>query len=447
MKVDCIKNNNLSFTAGKVSLYSDFDGTYFPEWQPNLYDITPERVNELNTHFDSFNNFFENTKGDLTFKITTGRTFGEFEKIAEIIKSKGIILPYPESFVSKNGSDEFIKTDNSGFYSKNFPFDYNTTNTQKQKEIEQLTGWTSGLKAKLKEILGKFNFEIIEHDSENPPKDHGEKSLFSRLNYDSFELHENMPAQSEWKVGLRRDGNLKLSVSFPYDMLHAKERKEAYSQIKSEFEEYLKQQNVKFISTEFQDEAGGKRPTLEVVPKIEDAPLTKLYDTKRAVKDAILNNDLVITAGDGINDLEMLNPLNYIDGEKSLTNPETVKELKKLPFAGIVIKGEKSGLEDLYKTFGEYGKIIEVEKGHLQDGIIQAIREYAKENPEFAKKMSKSLKLETELTEKTVKQTLKLTKKSSKLIAFIASAAAGISGLFLVMKNKIKSQLHSKTSP
>lgn len=439
MKVCCIQNSKISFTSGKVQLYSDFDGTYFPEMQSNLHDIKPERTNELNKNLRSFNDFFENTKGDITFKITTGRTFGEFKNMAETIKAKGIVLPYPESFISKNGSDEFIKTNSIGFYSQNFPFDYNTINQQKQQNIENLTGWTADIRTKLKEILGKFHFEIIEHDSENPPKDHGESSLFSKVGYENYELRDNMEPQSEWKAGLRRDGNLKLSVSFPYDMLHAQERKTAYNEIKSEFEKLLKEANVKFVINEFIDKAGGKRPTIDITPQIDGEPLTKLYDTKEAVKEAILNNDLVITAGDGKNDYEMLNPLNYIDGEKSLKNPETIEQLKKLPFIGIVIKGENSGLEELYKTFGEYGKIIEVEKGHLQDGIVNAIKEYAKLNPEFLKNMSDSLKFELNLSEKTVQkaaqEVINTDTKAGKTLAVIGSSIAGISAIVYALQN------------
>lgn len=442
MKVNSIQNQNLSFTAGKVKLYSDFDGTYFPESQSNLYDIKPERVEELNSHFKDFNTFFENTKGDLTFKITTGRTFGEYKNISEIIKSKGIMMPYPESFIAKNGSDEYITTNNFGFYSKNFPFDYEKINIEKQQNIENLTGWTKDLKNKLKEILDRFHFEIIEHDSENPPKDHGESSLFSKVGYDNFELREDIEPKSDWKVGLRRDGNLKLSISFPYDMLHVKERKEAYAQIKSEFEKLLIKNNIKFVSKKFVDRIGGNRPTIDIVPKIKNKPLTKLYDTKQAVKNAIINNDLVITAGDGMNDFEMLNPLNYIKGEKNLSNPETIKELKKLPFIGIVIKGENTRLKELVKDFKELGKIIEIEKGQLKEGIIKAIKQYASSNPEFESNMTNSFKFELGIDKPKIKTAIK--KSNNKIFAIVTGLTAGISGILFALKNKKSNEVQNE---
>ena len=39
------------------------------------------------------------------------------------------------------------------------------------------------------------------------------------------------------------------------------------------------------------------RKSLTITPKINGDRLTKLFDTKEAVKDAIKNNDLVIVAG------------------------------------------------------------------------------------------------------------------------------------------------------
>ena len=55
---------------------------------------------------------------------------------------------------------------------------------------------------------------------------------------------------------------------------------------------------------------------LVYTPKIDGNELTKVFDTKEAVSKAIKNNDLVIVAGDGSNDFEMLNPLEYISKQE-----------------------------------------------------------------------------------------------------------------------------------
>ena len=99
MKVNSIQNVNLSFTAGKVDIFSDFDGTYFSESQFNLHDITSEKVRDLNVNLNTFDDFIKNTESDIDFKITTGRTFGEFENMVKLMKSKGI-----EMVILKNKS-------------------------------------------------------------------------------------------------------------------------------------------------------------------------------------------------------------------------------------------------------------------------------------------------------------------------------------------------------
>jgi len=438
MKVDCINKNHITFTAGKVNVFSDFDGTYFPVWQPDLREISSERVEKLNTDFKEFDSFTKNLKSDLDFKITTGRTFGEFKTMAELIKSKGIVMPFADSLITKNGSDEFVRiAKDEDFYSKGiYPYDYYVTNTAKDKNIETLTGWNKNIKNKLIQILNKYKLNIAEHDSEYPSKDHGQGSLFSSVNYDNFELQNDMQPKSAWTVGLRRDGNLKLYISFPYDMLHVKERKEAYSKIQSEFEQYLNQSGVKFAKEEFLDKVAGNRPTLTYMPKIESAALTKLYDTKLALKNAVINNDLVITAGDGINDLEMLNPLNYLEGSRDISNPETIKELKRLPFIGIVIKGENSGLEGLYKTFGQYGKIIEIEKSKLTEGIKQAIKLHSQNNEIFLQNLSNELKSQIGIvSEQSAVSAQKSSNKGTKIITLITSLTAGLSGILYLLKN------------
>ena len=235
----------------------------------------------------------------------------------------------------------------------------------------------------------------------------------AHVRYDDFELYDGIKPQSEWKVGLRNDGNLKIYASFPYDMLHADERKTAYKEILTSFEKYLTDdENIKFTKQEYRDKNGGNRPVVEYSPQMEDGnPLSKLYDTRKAVQKAIIDNDLVITAGDGKNDYEMLNPLNYIETKDlkpeiqkelknlSETNIETIlkdaqvtEKIKKLPFIGIIVKSENNDLAELLKHFRQFGKVIEVENGKLQDGITEAIKQYANENKEFAQSMSENFK-------------------------------------------------------
>jgi|GEM_PF-6304244 len=121
----------------------------------------------------------------------------------------------------------------------------------------------------------------------------------------------------------------------------------------------------------------------------------------------------------------MLNPLNYLDvsgideSEDKLrmwfrTNRHTpdnvisdldpkrhadiIKQLDELPFIGIVVKNERKGspLGELVKAFGQgkHKKIIEVEPGHLEDGVREAIKLHAEQNPKFARELSPDLREE-----------------------------------------------------
>ena len=78
---------------------------------------------------------------------------------------------------------------------------------------------------------------------------------------------------------------------------------------------------------------------------------------------------------------------------------EIIKQLEDLPFIGIVVKNDEkdSPLSDIVNAFGKdskYQKIIEVENGHLEDGVKEAIKLHASHNPEFMKKLNPDLKKE-----------------------------------------------------
>ena len=479
-------NQNINFTAGKVDMYSDFDGTYFPEKHSNMYNLSQDRKKSLDDYFKSFKRFFTTVHDDLSFRITTGRTFGEFQTVSELIKSNGMEMPLPDALITKNGADEYLKlgSDRNFYQNGEFPFSYAKPNKEKEKAIQAETNWDSSLKAKLKQILEKYNFQVIEHDSENSAADYGQKSIMAHVRYDDFELRENMKPQSEWKAGLRNDGNLKLYVSFPYDMLHAGERKAAYEEIKQAFENYLiDEKGIKYVWKEHRDKVGGQRPVIEYAPQMKNGmPLGKLYDTKKAVEKAIKEKDLVIAAGDGKNDLEMLNPLNYIETDDLsselrkeireasnenikdiLKNSTVIERLKKLPFIGIAVKNEERKINIFWRNFKQFGKIIEVENGNLQDGIKQAIKIYASENTEFAKNMSETLKEELGLIKKKVanadaeiKEGAKNTAsamveiasdtgknakngKTGKIAAAVAAITAGIGAITMFFKKGEKS--------
>ena len=108
------KNNNVShvkhaqaFTAGKVHLWFDYDGTYAPEgdFQSSMENIQNYR------NWDQFLHRHEKT---VDLNITTGRNAFEFkfeiiDRLADLIRS-GIRNFLPSTLVIKNGGEKYEKT-------------------------------------------------------------------------------------------------------------------------------------------------------------------------------------------------------------------------------------------------------------------------------------------------------------------------------------------------
>jgi len=507
----------ISFGAGKVDVYSDFDRTYLPVSQSVARNPDPETFQKYTNYFAKFKKFLDNTREGLKFHITSGRTFGEFETIAYQIKESGFKMPLPDTYIAKNGSDQHIRVGtDEDFYTKGkFPFKYEVTNKEKENAIKTLTNWDGQkFKAKIIELLKKHDFRIVEHDSENSVKDYGDRSLFAHVDYDKFKVDMDSldnPPQSEWVAGLRKDGNLKIYLSYPTDMNYVSERKDVYNKIGSELSKFLTENNYKILPvSKSYDRGCGWRPVEIYTPKMDesyryaskskekDFTLTKLYDTKEAVKRAIKNNDLVIVAGDSSNDFNMLNPILYIDLPEGTSNkiemmtsdPEWFmealnldpanekdaktmknykldieslskiqKQIEDLPFVGIVVKNEEkhgrfSPLNETVKAFGpgsKFPKIIEVEPGHLEDGVRQAIKMHAEKNPEYAKKLSPDLKKEIlGIVEKIKKKdVINVIKKKSKVKFYaIGAGVIGLAGAAAYyLKRRNNNQLSEQNKP
>ncbi len=439
------KKQNLSFGQGKVNAYFDFDNTYCPASHSGLKHMSPSEHPGFVDYCTNLKNFFNNTREGLSFHITTGRTLGEYDAVSHLIRMRGFELPLPDSVITKNGSDEYIKqgSDSEFYQGGKFPFSPDKRNVQKEEDIKALTGWDGQkIKEGLKKIFASHNLKIVEADSEHSTGDYGFRSLFSdgKLKYeDKIQLQEGMKPTSDWNVGLRNDGNCKIFYTLPYDMNFSPERIDIARTIDDEVSELLAQtgaNKVHSYNSQHSKECGG-RPCYVLEPKVdenlswhagglkkENHGLTKLYDIQQAVAKAIKDNDLVIVAGDGSNDALMLNPMMYIDIDEARypelaykhhksaptslvgkieKNPEKyseiIKQLEDLPFIGIVVKNDKkdSPLSELVDIFGQnskYKKIIEVENGHLEDGIREAIKLHASRNPEYMQKLSPDLKKE-----------------------------------------------------
>ena len=311
-----ISQINLSFKAGKVQLYSDFDGTYFPAKETDLYSKPPKPSKNYCKKMDEF---FKSTDGDVVFHITTGRSIEGYKDISEKIKKKGLQLPLPDTLIVHNGSDEFKKSGSDADFYKKGIFPFSTKNRIWRKE--------------------------------------------------------------------------------------------------------------------------------------KNAPATKLNNTKQALLQAIQNKDIVIAAGNDINDFEMLNPLEYIDftkyknnsfqdfyngdmekklkdlksvlnGEKTdyinglrkeLNSNGFIEEIKNLPLYSIVAGKNNSDLSLISETFKPLGKVIEISDGTLDENIKEIVKLHAKKSPEFKQGMSDKFKKFIYIKERFLKKA-----------AIIASAIFGV---------------------
>lgn len=429
--------SQLSFKAGKVRVFSDFDRTFLPSSHKDfIYNFDDVFMNGMRKYFTDFKRFLDRTREGLKFTLTTGRSFGEFETMAEASRKRALGMPLPDTLIVKNGGDEHIKIGSDADYyaGGEFPFRYDVTNTEKEENIRRISGWDGGkILGKIKEIFISHNLRIAEADSVQSPIDYGARSIFSdgKLFYEDRQYFD-ATYKSDWSVGFRKDGNTRLYIAYPYDMKSDPERVWILGELEKQINNVFDEVGVvkgKIFKTEIHDpnKCGG-RPCVTYEPIVDDLvtnhikyeyseALTKHYDINEALKVAKKNDDLVVVAGDEVNDELMLNPFYFLGDElknhkdflsivEGMRSPqkcveqlekysELAKAFDELPFYGVIVKNESgtSALQNLIDAFGDgkYKKLVVVEYGHLQDGIKEAIKLHAQKNPKYKEKLSADL--------------------------------------------------------
>ncbi len=416
----------ISFTAGKTTLYSDFDGTFYP-YPQNFNFQNNESKSNADKYFSKFNILKKDFDKNLDIKLTTGRTFGEIKDIFQKAGNSGIALTMPSSIITKNGGDEFFNNSTCS----TFPFDKNSVNREKRINIEKISnGWDGPkIQAQLIDILADKEFKIVSAPTNGPIEDYG--NLTSQ---NIIKQNKNTDIAL-----MRQDGMLGFNITFNLANKHPK----VINDIKNEIKTHLQNNNIHSIVIETESDFDAKGfPSLTVLPVVYGAALTKTYDISKALEAAKKENDLVIVAGDGGNDKEALNPASYVtrpndkyfpryiensetktykednrfyvnsklDGKikrayfaqylNSLkdyiqTNPEYKQELAKLPLKSIVIGDTHESLNNLvdtYKNAGLSDKILQIPRGALPEGVRTAINSYKSENKYFETSLNTSNK-------------------------------------------------------
>lgn len=420
-----VKPPQLFFGSGKVKLFSDFDGTYLPAEHKTL-SLAKDKseLGQLEGYFTQVGKFLAQNKSGFQFTVTTGRNLCEFQSILNHCKRLGLKMPLPDSLIIKNGADEYIKSVSEDEFYRTGSNPFQGANESKRQALKDTMGWDGPLiREKLIETLKQNGFKDIRQDgTTNSAGDYG---AYSTLHHVHDRFHEDSSHISPWTTVIRQDGNLKFFIGLPKDMQARGDRRHAQSKIQAKIEKDLraicKESNGHpGFSIKYQAKDGeyGNHPSITIVPKINGHDLTKVYDTHKAVTDAKLNNDLVITAGDGSNDFEMLNPARYVTLPPELeqtnhqthfvdnpaeflkvlaSNPTLKNKFEKLPFLGIVVERNGRIPQDLKSLVDAYAsgpnpKIIKVQEGHVFEGVLKAIQAHQSQNHQFAELMDTKLK-------------------------------------------------------
>ncbi len=406
-------HNKIAFKAGKIKVFSDFDGTFCNFSHENICKLNVLLHDEAHkSFFDSFYAKFreiqELAAKKFEFTVTTGRNRQEYNYFVGKIRQQGKDIPTPQKLITRDGADIFHYNGNS--------FESSNVDTAKRAEIHKLTnGWNGReMKGVIKGIITELHDSVV-HFIDAPVNkheyDYGEISLESILN--SLE-----PKKRKNYVSFRDDGELSFHITgSPNVNLDnvAKRLEKYFSDNKIKAGVFINEQDFNAIIPVY-DESNrqvGLIPTRSLVvrPVINDRKqetLTKLFDLRKAVKEVVKSksDDLVIFAGDDVNDIDSLNPLNYVDLiGLPIPKPHEYdgfierhrKKIQSLPLVSIVAENNPNlnMLRDMAeKINGEKTKkIICVNNSDevLADGIKEGIISYANQNAIFASNLPREL--------------------------------------------------------
>jgi hypothetical protein len=368
------------FGNGKVRLYADFDGTYFPGRDS---EIRPKQAYFQN-YFRRFSEFAQKAGKAMDFTVTTGRSLGSFQQTLRNLWAENIPVHLPGSLIVQDGGDEVLKAPSKPEHG----FSWEGVNQTRRGGLVNMSGWdANAVRIRLKEQLKqeKIPFQEEIHGSlakgQDPAERWGEGDPVIRISQEGpFLMKLHLKSAAIPNVEALR---LKLEqAAGPGAHLSAFYRRDGH-----------------------QSDLG-----LRIKPRVGHLVLGKHHDVGRAVEGAERKNDLVVAAGDWCNDATMLDPANYIPELRKLgsdpktlqaaiaQSPELQERLKKLPFMAVAVY-QDGGLDDclkpLVEAYGEgpWRKVIQVSKGELVEGVQQAIREYRKQNPDFNAHLAPGIKV------------------------------------------------------
>lgn len=383
---------NITFAAGKVYLWFDNDGTLIPYANTRLFEQDMERSGgseKLGRFYSKLREILSSGKGTVKLNVSTGRRMDSFEAVVSKVRSVGGDYILPDNVVTSEGGELYKKSTvkkcvgilvspvkkliDSLRGVKNG--ERNTLScyvkdSAKTEHVLQQSQWNlKPLRRRAKILLERHNIKVVdERDLEKPvdPKD--------------IIIH----SEEEPIAFIENTGDLSFSIRFKPD---ASFNKTAFEDISRELAHSLRKHKMKYlIKTKYHDRSNWGRPTIKIVPFADKRPLDKSYEVSKDIEKAKAENDLVIVAGDYINDLPMFNFSSYT----SLLKPEEI------PLIGIAVNhpSRKRGynpLVDHARRLENKGKILITEPFSLPQAVKNAIKLYAEKNETFKKALSPEL--------------------------------------------------------
>ncbi len=488
-------NTNLTFKAGKTTIYSDFDGTYMPYSHSSICSDEKNFPRE-NFHqtFSEMARFFDTGKENTELVITTGRNIHKFEAFLNHIRRHNETIPLPEKVIISNGGDIYQLKNNKTFFETQSPLQAtndNIFNNNKLNDLKHRSYWNPDtIKNRIINFFKNKGFDVFDSPV-NEFSDSYPHTISEELNNRNYNHNSSMFAsiQDDGKTGFYIALNKDISSNSRW-----------FENLKGDLYRDLSDQICTIIAKTHDSECG-KGTSFRILPKVNQRPLDKLYDTKKAIEEIIKqnSNDLVIIAGDDVNDMRMLNPFSYVPladhslksiseniveledviyhqkmytqknpsdliaaeklkvnkellaikidefNKKISDNPKLRQKIADLPFYSIVIQRKDKICpisEEISEAFKDLQKVVVAPPNKLLMSIKDGIKQQAKSNNNFLNGLSiamlKLLHLESSQSSAPLQTSNKLVHKTGKTPIIVATAATAVSAAagYSLYKNK-----------
>jgi len=340
----------------KKTLYTDFDETYFPFTREDIKKENAPRFDRMYLPFDEFR---KSQGEDFRLVVTTGRSKNDYLHTEGLIQNNNLSYCFPDKLITCNGANVFKFQNNR------------VVNVYPKKDDRAI-----GVADEIVNLIKEYDEDIKVIKC----KINGDKKTYQKESSE-YKLDRLKPQKY---ISVAKDGkyNAEIVISKNID----------FFEITSLIKKYIDENDLPFIVEHHRNAVYTKgfeyinnekievRANLILLKYTQNKTLIdKLDIIKKEVKRIQENNsdEYIIIAGDGYNDMEMLNPLNYIESDKDIDNPEVLAKLQALPLKIIICGGNPvlDGLRDLASKLTEKGINIAKIAPNSSIDFIQALKD------------------------------------------------------------------------